>query len=62
MKKITIRWSNGQEYSQAFSNKAVSGIVNEHFDRSDVTYLSIQKYPLKDNDEIVIKKELPKND
>lgn len=57
MKRVRIIWENGQMYINKFRNLAISGIVNEHFYREDVVFLSIQKYPLKDNDEIVLKDE-----
>lgn len=55
MKKIKIMWENGCVYSQAFKKRHVSQIINEHFYRDDIVYLSIQTYPLKNNDEIVLK-------
>ena len=55
MKKIKIMWENGCVYSQAFKNWNVSQIINEHIYRDDIVYLSIQTYPLKNNDEIVLK-------
>ena len=55
MKKIKIMWENGCIYSQAFKKRHVSQIINEHFYRDDIVYLSIQTYPLKNNDEIVLK-------
>ena len=48
-------WENGCVYSQAFKKRNVSQIINEHFYRDDIVYLSIQTYPLKNNDEIVLK-------
>ena len=55
MKKIKIMWENSCVYSQAFKKRNVSQIINEHFYRDDIVYLSIQTYPLKNNDEIVLK-------
>lgn len=55
MKKIKIMWENGCMYSQAFKKRHVSQIINEHFYRDDIVYLSTQRYPLKNNDEVVIK-------
>ena len=55
MKKIKIMWENGCIYIQAFKKRHVSQIINEHFYRDDIVYLSIQTYPLKNNDEIVLK-------
>lgn len=55
MKKIKIMWENGCVYSQAFKKRSVSQIINEHFYRDDIVYLSIQTYPLKNNDEVVLK-------
>lgn len=55
MKKIKIMWENGCVYSQAFKKRNISQIINEHFYRDDIVYLSIQTYPLKNNDEIVLK-------
>ena len=55
MKKIKIMWENGCIYSQAFKKSHVSQIINEHFYRDDIVYLSTQRYPLKNNDEVVIK-------
>ena len=55
MKKIKIMWENGCIYSQAFKKRHVSQIINEHFYRDDIVYLSTQRYPLKNNDEVVIK-------
>ena len=55
MKKIKIMWENGCVYSQAFKKRHVSQIINEHFYRDDIVYLSIQTYPLKNNDEVVLK-------
>ena len=55
MKKIKIMWENGCVYSQAFKKRHVSQIINEHFYRDDIVYLSTQRYPLKNNDEVVIK-------
>ena len=55
MKKIKIMWESGYMYSQAFKKRHVSQIINEHFYRDDIVYLSIQTYPLKNNDEIVLK-------
>jgi hypothetical protein len=55
MKKIKIMWENGCIYSQAFKKRHVSQIINEHFYRDDIVYLSIQTYPLKNNDEIILK-------
>ena len=55
MKKIKIMWENGCIYSQAFKKRHVSQIINEHFYRDDIVYLSIQTYPLKNNDEVVLK-------
>ncbi len=57
MKKIKIMWENGQVYTQTFKNYAVGNIINEHFSRKDIVYLSTQRYPLKSNDEIVLKDE-----
>ena len=48
-------WENGHVYTQAFKNSALASIVNEHFYRDDIVYLSTQKYPLKNNDEVIIK-------
>ena len=48
-------WENGCIYSQAFKKRHVSQIINEHFYRDDIVYLSTQRYPLKNNDEVVIK-------
>ena len=42
-------------YSQAFKKRHVSQIINEHFYRDDIVYLSTQRYPLKNNDEVIIK-------
>ena len=55
MKKIKIMWENGCIYSQAFKKRHVSQIINEHFYRDDIVYLSTQRYPLKNNDEVIIK-------
>ena len=55
MKKIKIMWENGCIYSQAFKKRHVSQIINEHFYRDDIVYLSTQRYPLKSNDEVIIK-------
>ena len=55
MKKIKIMWKNGCIYSQAFKKRHVSQIINEHFYRDDIVYLSTQRYPLKNNDEVIIK-------
>lgn len=55
MKKIKIMWENGCVYSQAFKKRNVSQIINEHFYRDDIVYLSIQTYPLKNNDEVILK-------
>lgn len=55
MKKIKIMWENGCIYSQAFKKRHVSQIINEHFYRDDIVYLSIQTYPLKNNDEVILK-------
>ena len=46
---------NGCVYSQAFKKRNVSQIINEHFYRDDIVYLSIQTYPLKNNDEVILK-------
>ena len=48
-------WANGCVYSQAFKKRNVSQIINEHFYRDDIVYLSIQTYPLKNNDEVILK-------
>jgi hypothetical protein len=55
MKKIKIMWENGYVYSQAFKKRHISQIINEHFYRDDIVYLSIQTYPLKNSDEIILK-------
>ena len=55
MKKIKIMWENGCIYSQAIKKRHVSQIINEHFYRDDIVYLSIQTYPLKNNDEVILK-------
>ena len=55
MKKIKIMWESGYMYSQAFKKRHVSQIINEHFYRDDIVYLSIQTYPLKNNDEVILK-------
>lgn len=55
MKKIKIMWENGYIYSQAFKKRNVAQIINEHFYRDDIVYLSIQTYPLKNNDEVILK-------
>ena len=60
MKKIKIMWENGCVYSQAFKKRHVSQIINEHFYREDIVYLSTQRYPLKNNDEVIIKDQREK--
>ena len=55
MKKIKIMRENGYIYSQAFKKRNVAQIINEHFYRDDIVYLSIQTYPLKNNDEVILK-------
>ena len=55
MKKIKIMWENGYVYSQAFKKKNVAQIINEYFYKDNIIYLSIQTYPLKNNDEVILK-------